>query len=963
MFDSLAHPHLDTQRGEYPSFLEWKHPQPRKTSNITKTAVCRENNLLPILTTTESTARSHIVLGRGDVGGIWADLDKDFNQTLSYQEHMELPLYSFAEFLRDHPEKGEALDRPLRSTVSAYYKAYIKKIGIQSNFSNYTTVTGIYHLKDLENHCCCSLDPKLRSQGKCKVSSLNTVKTPEGRACKTCAPFRYAVMGYVETSFDKGLDSHGLGDFQSRKKKTRFLIRSKTVVLATGTFDQPKKLPAVSAHPCSPPCTPTRMIQQTFHDTRQLEEWMECHNSPVISSSKASSAAVFEVSPSLSPSTDSSTSPSITSPSFSSISSLSTSSSQSSASTSSLSSLSSSTSLQTPTPQSALPIVIVGTGLSAADAILLIQEKQPWRRIIHIYKHFTASEPSPLKRCHRDVYPEYASIWVKMKKFATLKNSVQAYSNQSRTKDGNNNISGAGHCSVFGEQSKDACVKCQALKTGEFDDFSPLCSGCAYKGLPDSSISNWDPVTGEITIILGHGVVIKERAAAVGVFIGKQVHMGFLKGSLAHEMLSTGDSNASRESRGGIGSGKRGSRGQRNPARRCSLNEPVEIPTPPCTPPRSPVLRPVRPSFWQKQAFQAATRDQGSIPDEEGSHVRNDNDNVRLVGKAQVESSDEEEEEEDVVDESQVLTLIRPLVSDMYNFRVIPTGIPMSEVKPSSIVSASTPTISETSIGMALPAYPVKPKKCTRLPCYPIRRTDLSMSPATCVSLLPSGTEESNDITKEKEDKKAIDTSLPMNDSEQGSSTASSSNSGSEERTVAILTRRTGLGINTALPMSCISMPCSPLLGCKILCPDLSTPPMFTLYSTAASAVSSAMAALMPTSLTTCSSSASSTISSSSSSPTTSCSTLSLISQYSNGMSFTNDDSVEEECRSLNILKQEQQDECSDSEEEEEEEEEEYVIPLMDQSIYAAGAITGSKFVRYVLGNGVAIVADILRNE
>jgi len=35
----------------------------------------------------------------------------------------------------------------------------------------------------------------------------------------------------------------------------------------------------------------------------------------------------------------------------------------------------------------------------------------------------------------------------------------------------------------------------------------------------------------------------------------------------------------------------------------------------------------------------------------------------------------------------------------------------------------------------------------------------------------------------------------------------------------------------------------------------------------------------------------------------------------------------------------------------------------MDQSIYAAGAITGSKFVRYVLGNGVAIVADILKSE
>lgn len=51
-------------------------------------------------------------------------------------------------------------------------------------------------------------------------------------------------------------------------------------------------------------------------------------------------------------------------------------------------------------------------------------------------------------------------------------------------------------------------------------------------------------------------------------------------------------------------------------------------------------------------------------------------------------------------------------------------------------------------------------------------------------------------------------------------------------------------------------------------------------------------------------------------------------------------------------------DRAQDEEDPEQEQE-----PLMDQSLYAAGAITGSKFVRYVLGNGVAIVADILKSE
>lgn len=102
MFDSLAHPLLDTHRGEYPSFLEWRRsgdPQVEPS----RTAECKSVNSPPPTPTlglstmatamrmaaTErhcvSTARPHVVLGRGDVGGIWADMEQDHNQTLRYK--------------------------------------------------------------------------------------------------------------------------------------------------------------------------------------------------------------------------------------------------------------------------------------------------------------------------------------------------------------------------------------------------------------------------------------------------------------------------------------------------------------------------------------------------------------------------------------------------------------------------------------------------------------------------------------------------------------------------------------------------------------------------------------------------------------------------------------------------------------------------------------------------------------
>lgn len=79
-----------------------------------------------------------------------------------------------------------------------------------------------------------------------------------------------------------------------------------------------------------------------------------------------------------------------------------------------------------------IPVLVVGSGFSAADAILT----QPLgQKIIHIYK-WNPLRPSPLKGCHPHAYPEYAEIYRRMKQ-ATIVSAGQAPKNNS---NGNNEI-------------------------------------------------------------------------------------------------------------------------------------------------------------------------------------------------------------------------------------------------------------------------------------------------------------------------------------------------------------------------------------------------------------------------------------------------------------------------------------------------------------------------------------------
>lgn len=58
------------------------------------------------------------------------------------------------------------------------------------------------------------------------------------------------------------------------------------------------------------------------------------------------------------------------------------------------------------------PILIVGSGFSAADAVIENLGKRP---VVHLFKWKTARYVSPLKHCHRSSYPEYADVFRRMK--------------------------------------------------------------------------------------------------------------------------------------------------------------------------------------------------------------------------------------------------------------------------------------------------------------------------------------------------------------------------------------------------------------------------------------------------------------------------------------------------------------------------------------------------------------------
>ena len=68
------------------------------------------------------------------------------------------------------------------------------------------------------------------------------------------------------------------------------------------------------------------------------------------------------------------------------------------------------------------PLLVVGSGFSAADVIISSPMRQ---RVLHIYKWAPSTSPSPLRACHQQAYPEYASVYRRMKLAAISSNKLR----------------------------------------------------------------------------------------------------------------------------------------------------------------------------------------------------------------------------------------------------------------------------------------------------------------------------------------------------------------------------------------------------------------------------------------------------------------------------------------------------------------------------------------------------------
>lgn len=91
---------------------------------------------------------SHVVVGGGSPGGLWHSMPPGL-KTLSMGSWLEQPGYSFDEWVRDKlGVKGQdGYRRVPLEYIAEYYAAYTKRMGLEGNFLNHTTIANVVNLE------------------------------------------------------------------------------------------------------------------------------------------------------------------------------------------------------------------------------------------------------------------------------------------------------------------------------------------------------------------------------------------------------------------------------------------------------------------------------------------------------------------------------------------------------------------------------------------------------------------------------------------------------------------------------------------------------------------------------------------------------------------------------------------------------------------------------------------------
>eukprot|EP00117_Sycon_ciliatum_P011985 scpid44830/ scgid13229/ Oxidative stress-induced growth inhibitor 1; Ovary, kidney and liver protein 38; Pregnancy-induced growth inhibitor OKL38 len=140
-------------------------------------------------------AIDHVVLGRGCVGGSWANMPADL-QSLSYARWLQLPDMSITDFIRQMSKsETSAIERGRCGVVAHYYQQYVRRKNLHTHFfcsAEVTQIRRLDHLGDQDsidgspflsvfplNSCCVSLP-------SCSPSPLGQqLSDPFSSACIT----------------------------------------------------------------------------------------------------------------------------------------------------------------------------------------------------------------------------------------------------------------------------------------------------------------------------------------------------------------------------------------------------------------------------------------------------------------------------------------------------------------------------------------------------------------------------------------------------------------------------------------------------------------------------------------------------------------------------------------------------------------------------------------------------------
>lgn len=156
-------------------------------------------------------------------------------------------------------------------------------------------------------------------------------------------------------------------------------------------------------------------------------------------------------------------------------------------------------------PRSDLPVLVVGSGFTAADVIL---SSPPEKKVVHAFQ-WLSDRPSPLQACHPRAYPEYAGVYRQMKMAAKRMLGIQAGVSSLKRK-----------------------------KTNPF--FNAGDRERAYEGFPNTLITNvvLNDDGALVTLQTSDGRIFYREISHLAYVIGRRGSLGYLDSKLKMQVLN-----------------------------------------------------------------------------------------------------------------------------------------------------------------------------------------------------------------------------------------------------------------------------------------------------------------------------------------------------------------------------------------------------------------------------------------